>query len=183
MIKNNSRAALLGACFAVLSPAARAGTFDLSYTGIDAGNGITVGTTTGTGSFDLSGGKLTAFSLTLFESVATGQTDTFTWDLSDVANFNYTLAGGNFTALAFSTDYKPGFYTLGQNFSIIDLLAGDAFTSNGDLGPITIGSLTVTPQSTTVPEPVSAMVLGVGLAGVVITKLSRSLFEKRRSFF
>lgn len=70
------------------------------------------------------------------------------------------------TALSLTTDSQPGYYTPNQFFEVIDLGAGDAFTSDLDTGPITVGTVTVTPAASATPEPSTLSLLALGLAGI-----------------
>jgi hypothetical protein len=165
------RICLVAACVSALPFAARAQTFDISYAGTDSGAGLTVGTTTGTGSFTLSGGVLSAFTFTVEQSAGAGQTDSFTWGLADLdGTFADTLNGGTITALSFMTDVQAGYYTPNTLFTVTDLLPGDAETSDFDVGALTIGTVTVTPDGTPLPEPGSLAALSVGLLGLAAAR-------------
>jgi hypothetical protein len=149
---------------------ARAQTFDMSYAGTDV-SGATYGTTTGTGSFTLTSGTVSAFTLTIEQSAGPGMTDTFTWGLTDLeGGLSYTLTGDAITALSFTTDTQPGFYTPDTSFEVTDLETGDAFTFAGDVGTLTIGTLSVSPAPTSIPEPGALGVFGLGLLGLTAAR-------------
>jgi hypothetical protein len=163
---SSARAGLVAACLAVLPLAGRAQTFDISYSGTDV-SGFTYGTTTGSGSFTLAGGVLSEFTFTVEQSAGAGQTDSFTWGLADLdGSFADTLNGDAITALSFTTDSQPGFYTVNTSFILGGLSVGDAETYNADVGALTAGTLTVTPAGMPVPEPAALWVFGIGLLGL-----------------
>jgi hypothetical protein len=151
---------------------AKADDFSISYSGTDAGFGF-ASSATGAGSFSVDSlGDLTAFSLTIDQVCAPGncsgpETDVFTYGLVDITGFSVTENAGIVSALSFSTDYQPGFYTPDTEFILTDLGTGDASTYNFDTGPITVGTLTVTPAIAATPEPSTLSLLGLGLAAAL----------------
>jgi hypothetical protein len=149
---------------------AKAGTVDFTYTGVDSGEDFTAGAT-GTGSFTVDGSdNLVAFNLTIDQvcsSDACGlppQTDVFNYGLSDIESFSATFSGSTLTGLSFLTDNQPGYWTPDSFFDVLDLNAGDAFTSDFDTGPLTVGSITIEGNPAVTPEPPSFVLLALGLS-------------------
>ena len=168
-------AAILAAGLAVFSAdAASAQTFNMSYTGVDAGLGFTNGAS-GSGSFTLNGsGNLTAFSFTLdqyYNNGGTPETDVLSYAMADLGgSFSATLSGSVVTTLSFVTDYQNGYWTPNTMFTVLDLLPGDANSYNFDAGGLTVGTLVVSAASTPIPEPASALLLGAGLLGLAAAR-------------
>jgi hypothetical protein len=163
--------------------AARAQTFDITYSGSDVSGGFTNGAS-GSGSFTLDAfGNLTAFTFTLDQYTTynnTPETDVFTYGISDVAGlngsfFNAIVSGGQLISLNLLTDEQPGYYTPDTAFGVMDLGQGDAFTVDfEDVGTLTSGTVFVTPVGGPVPEPGTLTVLGIGMAGVVAARRLRA---------
>ena len=62
------------------------------------------------------------------------------------------------------TDNQPGYWTPDSFFDVLDLNAGDAFTSDFDTGPLTVGSITIEGNPAVTPEPPSFVLLALGLS-------------------
>ncbi len=147
----------------------------MSYAGQDA-QGFTTGSN-GFGSFTLNGqGDLTAFTFTLDENTTDNfgnpQMDVFTWGITDLnGTFQAILTGGSVADLSFLTDLQAGYWTPDQMFQVTDLGTDDAVSFDFDTGPITFGTLVVTPGA--IPEPTALLVFAAGLAGLAIVRRRR----------
>jgi hypothetical protein len=148
--------------------AARADTFDFSYSGAgDPGGDFAGVTASGSGSFTTNDSNNPAVATDLsnfsfFLTVTDGvNVDTENFGLGDLLTFSASFDDGLLTDLALTTNPLEGNWFPNEALSVTDLGAGDASTGNSD---VTVTTGAVTADGTATPEPATLSLMAGALA-------------------